>query len=317
MGNKGMKNTLEEQRPDLKKIRPKACLLCQSNDDLVQGHVMPSFVVDYIKETSVTGVFRFGGNPNLTRQDYFKAYMFCKRCENIMSIEENYFKKNIYYPAAKNNRREFHYNHQLSRFCMIQSFRVLVFFDLAYNELAKLKPSHHKTALKAIEEFRELIFKGYKNKSEYSNHIFFFDLADPYRSDIQELPKRVNHYFLRALDMGIVRGTNQMYVYSKMGFIALFTLLVPRMHRGMIGTRIYANNGKLKTPQQIRFPRLGQFLMSRAGIGDDIDELMSDRQMAKMEERFRKNIDKMADSETARAVFADYNIADIKKSLRE
>jgi len=36
-----------------------------------------------------------------------------------------------------------------------------------------------------------------------------------------------------------------------------------------------------------------------------------------MEERFRKNIDKMADSETARAVFADYNIADIKKSLRE
>ncbi|MDQ6987940.1 MAG: hypothetical protein Q9M25_09070, partial [Mariprofundaceae bacterium] len=57
------------------------CRLCGQEQDLQKSHVIPSFVYKWLKETSGTGFFRFGMEPNKRVQDGHKFYWLCKECE--------------------------------------------------------------------------------------------------------------------------------------------------------------------------------------------------------------------------------------------
>jgi hypothetical protein len=59
--------------------------MCSVTGPLEAGHVVPSFVYRWLKETSATGYIRTGENPNIRVQDGWKRWWFCRACEDQMS----------------------------------------------------------------------------------------------------------------------------------------------------------------------------------------------------------------------------------------
>ena len=284
--------------------RRTVCLLCQKRRDLLESHVVPSFVGGYLKKTSVTGRMRMVGEPNLPIQDLAKEHLFCPSCEGLMAEEENYFAQALFYPLHNEDQTVFSYEHHLGRYCAVQSFRVLTYLDHILNEVKNLKPSYAKVARKAIELFRNLLLSGGKNQNEFSNHVFFFDAVESFGAALPTVPKRLNWYSLRAVDVDIVRGNRVLFVYTKMCRIAVMTFLVPKKPKGFEGTRVYTR-GLLKIPQGIAFPGFGEFLFGRAEALDLVDQRLSQRQKADIERRYAKDQSGTGSPESRRALEAD------------
>lgn len=59
----------------------KPCALCRENKELELSHIVPKFVIRYLKKTS-TGAIRNMENPNKIAQDGEKHYLLCGDCED-------------------------------------------------------------------------------------------------------------------------------------------------------------------------------------------------------------------------------------------
>jgi hypothetical protein len=148
-------------------VRTGVCGLCNQERELLLGHIVPSFVYDYVKRSSVTGLIREIHNPNLVAQDGDKDYLFCSECEQIFGIEEKSFAENIFVPLHEHGLREFQYDFHLGRFCAVQVLRSLIFFERngGYSS-AEPSPRLTKKVSNAREYLREFILKGGKRQNE-------------------------------------------------------------------------------------------------------------------------------------------------------
>ncbi len=61
------------------------CALCEQAAPLEVGHIVPAFVVKWVKQTSATGYLRLGASPNRREQDGFKVPLLCGACEDRFS----------------------------------------------------------------------------------------------------------------------------------------------------------------------------------------------------------------------------------------
>ena len=71
----------------MKQLTLSACALCQDKSELELSHIIPKFVLRYLKETSA-GFLRSAENPNTVVQDGEKHYMLCGKCEDLFSKYE-------------------------------------------------------------------------------------------------------------------------------------------------------------------------------------------------------------------------------------
>lgn len=75
------------------------CALCEKRAELQLSHVIPNFIVKWIKKTGATGFLRNAVNQRV--QDGIKEPLLCSNCEQQFSRYENYFAKNFFHPLAK------------------------------------------------------------------------------------------------------------------------------------------------------------------------------------------------------------------------
>ena len=73
------------------------CHLCHKTSDLQRSHVIPSFVIRWLKDTS-PGFVRDSKNQNVRTQDGIKEYLLCVECEQLFSKWERDFANYIFYP---------------------------------------------------------------------------------------------------------------------------------------------------------------------------------------------------------------------------
>lgn len=265
-----------------------------------------------MKKTSVTRKMRSSFEPNLTLQDIAKEPLFCNSCEELMCKEEKYFAETLFYPLHDKNQTKFEYNYHLGRFCVIQSFRILVYFDFLDDEISKLRPSYSKLCRKAINLYRDLILSGGKKQNEFSNHIFLLDLVSSVEADLPKIPKRFNFWSLRSIEADIIHSSRVLFTYTKMCKIVLMSFFVPRKPEGFKGTRVYAQ-GTLKIPQGISFPGFGEFLFDRARKLDSFYEELSPRQRTVISQRYARNKSKMISSESWVATKADSELGILER----
>lgn len=282
----------------------RVCPLCQKRTHVFESHIVPSFVGRYLKRTSVTGKLRMVGEPNRRIQDLTKEFLFCASCEELMAEEENHFAQTLFYPLHEQGQTIFSYDHHLGRYCAVQSFRVLVYQRHILDEVKNLKPYYAKVAEKATELLRAFLLSGGKKQNEFSNHIFFFDVVDSLGAQLPKSPNRLNWYFLRAVDMDLVRGNRVLFVYTKMCRIAVMTFLVPKKPKSLEGTRVHTW-GTLKILQGIRFPGFGEFLFDRAEGLSSVDRNLSERQKTAIAQGYARTKFRTASTEPLRALEAD------------
>lgn len=62
------------------------CALCDAKEvELRESHIIPKFVYDWIKETSITGHLRSSEDINIRSQDGLKVHLLCSQCELSLS----------------------------------------------------------------------------------------------------------------------------------------------------------------------------------------------------------------------------------------
>lgn len=104
-----------------------SCALCRSSYCEEQSHVIPAFVIKYLKRTSPTGYLRGTRAPNQRLTDGPKHELLCGACEDRFSVWEGRFAQQIWRPLTEGRlgSEAFEYGGWLARFAVSVTWRAL------------------------------------------------------------------------------------------------------------------------------------------------------------------------------------------------
>ena len=147
------------------------CKLCMKEKNLSNSHIIPKFVVRWLKDTSATGYLRQAEKPNIRKQDIITRKILCRHCEGLFSRNETQFAKNIFLPFQNDKVKRFQYDDWL------RAFAVSVFWRLGVADLEDFrvfKPHLVGYLEEALAIWRGSLLSGEFSDDRYAHHILFF-----------------------------------------------------------------------------------------------------------------------------------------------
>ena len=285
------------------------CRLCDKDTELRESHVIPSFVYRWLKETSGTGFLRFGLEPNKRAQDGYRLFWLCDECEGRLNEWETKLANEIFHPLNKGLIEKVAYGPWFLKFCTSVSWRVMNLI-LEEDGISHYPQHLQDSALKAQEIWKEFLLdkREYPNRNE--QHFLPLDAIESFTH--QDMPSNINRYILRSIDIDAVWGGKSAFVYSKLGrFIVLGFIEMPQL-RQWVGTKVHVKHGVVG-PSSYTLPvQFGEYLMDKARRAADLQRKLSDKQNKKIEESYRKDMDRAANSESFRAMSEDVRLSGSK-----
>ncbi|MBU2564242.1 hypothetical protein KKA23_01545 [Patescibacteria group bacterium] len=268
------------------------CFLCGFTKPLKRSHIIPAFVIKYLKESSITKRLRSAIAPNKRIQDAEKKFLLCIDCEVSFSKHETWFSKNIFYPYHNRKKVTSNYKNELLKFAVSLSWRTLINHFDKYKEL--------EWVINAEATYRAFLNGRIKNTKPYQHHIFFIDYA--YNVNTEIIPEKIQWYLGRATDGTLVHSQNNkiIFIYNKLCKIIIVSFISPPKNRLWKGTKI-KKSGRVKTKQLVKDGLFGRFILDRAQEVSDVFKNISERQVNKIEEDFLKNILRVEQSHSLEA----------------
>jgi hypothetical protein len=279
------------------------CRLCKRETELKESHIIPSFVYRWLKDSSVTGHFRFGETVNKRVQDGTKTYLLCGSCETLFGVWENYFAREIFLPLHEDKTMKA-YGPWLLKFSVSISWRVLTYFKECL-DLNHFPQNLLGCVADALDVWQEFLLDKRPNPGKYEQHILPFRgfLAD--RSD-PELPSNFNRYVSRSVDIDAACSKTQAYVYAKMCRILLIGFIEIEHRERWRDTKIHVNHGTLEK-QHYQIPiDIRNFMYYKARRAQRVSRTMSSKQWDKVGEDYRRNMDRFSHSEMFNAINQDF-----------
>jgi len=279
------------------------CRLCRQEAELVESHIVPSFVYRWLKESSVTGHFRFGETVNRRVQDGIKTHLLCCDCERLFGAWENAFAREIFVPLHEDGIINT-YGPWLLKFSVSVSWRILTYFK-EYLDLNHFSKDLLKSTDDALDVWRDFLLDKRPNPDKHEQHVlpfrgFIADRSDP------ELPSNFNRYVSRSIDIDAVCSKTQAYVYAKMCRILLIGFIEMNHRERWRDTKIHVRNGTLEKPHY-RIPiDIRDFMYHKARKLQKIGRTMSSRQWDKVGQDYERNLEKYQDSEMFNAINQDF-----------
>lgn len=273
------------------------CKLCGKSGELQNSHIIPRFVIRWLKKTGPTPFLRRVVDPNTRIQDYYEK-LLCKDCEQIFSDWEGKFAAQVFYPHVRDQKKEFDYGAWLYKFILSVSWRLMVSEMAVWHE-----EDHHKNeAVKERLETWEEVLLGEKSISEdpSRHHIFFLEETDLVKSD-PEAPEGFELYMQRNLDGTSVYGENQIHTYFKFPRIIFFSTITPSDPGGFSGTQV-KQEGVIGPPQELG-EQWGSFLMQRAEKFGQVS--MSGSEKEKVQDRILEDPERFFESDYFEAQLAE------------
>jgi len=270
-----------------------SCALCRKSSELVQSHIIPKFITEWIKETSATGFMRQPFNQNLRVQDGIKIPLLCNECENLFSKWEKYFSENIFLPfqKLKDKKLSIPYNENLIKFIISVNWRILILY---IDGLESEHPTIGIFAREALEKWRKYLLGESNDKGVYEHHIFFMEYVKDTNTKLHD---RFESYIHRSADgtIALNADNDRMFVYTKIPSIIMVSCVYPQHLSGWENTKIEFV-GTIKSPQKIMDDEFGGFIDSRLEVS--FKEKMSDKQITKFVETVLKNPDRYLKSKS-------------------
>jgi hypothetical protein len=75
------------------------CKLCHQEKELCNSHIFPEFCYENIYDRNPRRFLEYSNNQKMDHKYYQKGireHLLCRDCENILSINEKYFKENVF-----------------------------------------------------------------------------------------------------------------------------------------------------------------------------------------------------------------------------
>ena len=275
-----------------------SCSLCTSVGKLRNSHIVPKFVVQWLKQTGA-GYLRQAVNPNKRKQDGPKEYLLCEKCEQMFSSRESYFADNVFFPLVGGKAADFVYDERLF-YCFISIlWRGLV------SGLKKggVEGSKYLPLVETAErDWRDYLMGVLKAPKFADLHVFFSDVATNDTIPV----KGFNAYLTRAIDATVASSDIQCFVYAKFGRVLLFSHLTPFEEYKWINTAVKVDGGRLMQPQRI-LDGLGNFLISRAeGANQAFEAGMNDKSKETIHRHFEKIFPTIIGNDMFKAQAADF-----------
>ena len=264
------------------------CQLCQQNKELRKSHIIPKFVGEWIKETSVTGKMRAANNPNLRIQDSNRGELLCGECEQLFSVYEKYFSETFFRPFLNTRSPIIQYDEKLRKFVVSFLWRVLVASD------AKWKNKKHELAAQHTKQiWRDYLYNNVNLDSP--QYLLMLKLVPDAKMVEGPLALDLNWYFFSTADITIAQNDEDALVYAKIPGFSFFASIY-RHHLSFFQNCQIMNQGTFDFNAQNVDSDIFRFLLNRANLMFSQIQSLSDSQLSKIESDYEKFADKIPTS---------------------
>ena len=110
-----------------KRTGNQTCILCRNSPPIQNSHILPKFVIKWIKSNAPARHLRWSEQPNKPEQDAWTADYLCEACERLFSRVENAFKQEVFDHAVARVPGTFHYSSLAGPAVLSMFFRHLRF----------------------------------------------------------------------------------------------------------------------------------------------------------------------------------------------
>lgn len=275
---------------------------------LEESHIVPSFVFKWLKNTSGTGLFRYGEQPNKRVQDGLRRHWLCRGCEDKLNVWETKFATEIFHPFTKGTADSAAYDAWLLKFCSSISWRTLTYLLTEHRTaFGDFSPRLIKQTQEALSEWKAVLL-GAEGDHSVGCDQHILPLAAVGSFTDTRTPVNINRYLLRAVEMDVALGGDTAFVYSKLGpFIILGFISIAHRDQWGGGTKVHLT-GTIQPRTYVIPETFGQYLYSKARRSRRILRSISDKQNKKTQDDFHRKIDRLARSETFRALNEDVRL---------
>ena len=283
-------------------VAVQSCPLCGASGPLCESHIIPHFVIQWLRESSATGHIRFGEAPNLRVQDGLKQPLLCAACEVLLSGWERITAERLFKPYHLNTETVLPYGQWLAKFCASVCWRVL----FIYRGIGLDHFSEEQLQLvdRALDFWRDLMFDRRGHPGEFEFHVL--PLSGLKSAKGFDLPPNMNRYFSREVEADV--GTTRASAFVQVKICRLMVLGFVQMpnSREWKATRVKMRRGSIGGPQTYCLPKnFVDYLIERARHVASLQSNISDTQKKKIVEAMRSDPDRAANSDTFEAISQD------------
>ncbi|QNU67373.1 hypothetical protein EHE19_002190 [Ruminiclostridium herbifermentans] len=289
----------------------KQCALCrQEVEQLELSHIVPKFVVRYLKKTSI-GAIRNLQNPDKVVQDSEKHYLLCSDCESLFNVYETKFANTFFHPYMTGNKKIFQFDSDAYYFLTSVSWRSLYLDILDFVEHSEEVGIDMETLTCFIE--REKVMRSYLLKKQSTvprieNHMFFFeDIKSISQELIETRPHITMHRSIGSYTFFNKTLKTLATVTNMMG-IVVFTLYNKSKQEKLVNTEIINGTGVIKAENQIIEGVCGSKLIEMLNNAKELAANISDKQREIINNRVKTKVEDFRKSKAFEDLKKDFNL---------
>jgi len=278
------------------------CALCSEERELQLSHIVPKFVVDHLKRSGPGGM-RSYRTPNLRIQDGEKTRLLCRECEQLLSGWEKKFAENLFVPLHNPEpvTTPIKYQEWALKFAASVSWRVLHYY--VTSGLSNFPEQEVELAKRALEVWKDFLMARKQNPAQFQQHLLPLDVIEEHSAD--HVSPFLNRYLLRAIHTDVITSESRTLVYVKLCRILIFGFVREDDPAQWKGTKLHVRKGIVE-PTDYRIPaELMRYMNDKADAVKHALNSLSPKQDEIVSKSIKENLDKIANSETFRAMSYD------------
>jgi hypothetical protein len=273
------------------------CKLCGTNAPLILSHVIPKFVIKWLKRTSATGYFR-SLRTGKRLQEAPRIPLLCSDCEQRLGRHEKQFCERVFLPYQRLPQpKSFEYDEWLLRFLVGLHWRVLATDDSLPKEVRGF-------FVPAQERWRQYLLELSPDPGTSEFHLQFVDVIE---HSTFKIPKKMNWYLARSTDASPIHNENgEAGVFVKFPRLIMLAFITARdpSREDWKGTQV-GTSGVISVRQDVSTTAIGQFVLERGKLMDGAPPMMTQRQKQKMHDQAFANPETILTSDSYRVHMAD------------
>jgi hypothetical protein len=230
-----------------------------------------------------------------------------ENCEQRFNRWETDFANRVFHPMAQGDAARASYGSWLLLFCTSVSWRVLV-YHMDTTQLRSVAAALLPSVELAELTWRKFLLGSGQRLQGYEQHILPMPRGAVESYTYTDIPTNINRYLFRSSEMTVASNDRDAFTYAELGpFIILGFVAMPRPKQ-WVGTRVNTHGGILGPRNYVLPKPFDKFIVERAGLAARLQDQISDKQTAKIAETYRGNMDRVALSDSMRAMHQDVEL---------
>jgi hypothetical protein len=214
----------------------------------------------------------------------------------------------VFHPVNKGEVDTVSYDAWLLKFCVSISWRVLtLFIEEGEAKDRKHFPDQFQDAVKrAHMVWKEFLLDKRPHPERHEQHFLLLQALENCTNP--EMPTNINRYLLRSVDINSAWSAKDAFIYSKLGHFLIIGFVNMHSPKEWEGTKVHVQHGSLQLCGYTTPVGLKDYILTRAREAAGVYADISETQYQKIEQSFRKNMDKWPASESSKAMAHDVRL---------